>query len=145
MVQKGDITRRLVVKDLYGSITWRLEHRISSSSRRDIVGLKKQGFMTEWNEPGTMERKLAGREVCFEVMSKIIHELLNLGEGDALLPGDSYFGSRIGRSSKHKVDLVEREDDGGCVALTLSSDAFERCTFRLDPRNKYIQYIKRFT
>jgi len=141
LVQKGDITRRLVFKDLYGSITWRLEHRISSSSRRDIVGLKKQGFMTEWNEPGTMERKLAGREVCFEVMSKIIHELLSLGEGDSLLPGDAYFGSRIGRSSKHKVDLVEREDDGGCVTLTLSSDAFERCTFRLNPRNKYIQYI----
>ena len=143
LVKKDDTARRLVFKNLFESLTWRLQHRLSTFRLQDLTSLKKQGFMKDWVEPGTTERKMPVRSVSWEVMGRLIHEFLDFDEsGQKLIPGDGYFATRIDRCSQHNTKMTNRKDDmNGNVDLTFTSDLVERSVFRVNTKHKAIQYI----
>lgn len=141
LVKKDDTARRLVFKNLFESLTWRLHHRLSHFRLQDLTSLKKVGFIKDWMEPGTTERKMPLRSVSWEVMGRLIHEFLDC-DGQKLVPGEAYFATRIDRCSQHNTKMTHRKDDpNGNVDLTFSSDLFEKCVFRVNTRHKAIQYI----
>ena len=146
LVSKNDLGRRLVFQDLFASLTGQLNHRLSTFRMKKLTSLKKAGFMKDWMEAGTSERRMAGRLLSFEMMGRLIHELINFGEGYDLLPGDAYFGARIDGCSKHGVEFVSRKDEGEIddaynIAFTFTSDMFDKCVIRVNTKHKYIQYI----
>ena len=61
-------------------INWYIKNQFKNSTKCFY-----KGFMEDWMEPGTKERKMAGRETCFEIMSRIIHELNNLRPGTCFI------------------------------------------------------------